>query len=190
MDQEEAPLPASEYPCCIDSLNSLPLHQKGGDGGTPASHQQQHDPEIVASTLRQNSINRWSLSTRTIAHYCRLEQIGEGTYGQVYRAHCLDRTLAHPAGGEIVALKKIRLHHPGYWGIPPTVLREIKILKQLQHKNLVKMFEVVSSKGVEELDWEDEREDEKRKKAKDSKASSSSKNHNSDKNNNSTPVLN
>lgn len=52
------------------------------------------------------------------------------------------------------------------------------------------MFEVVSSKGVEELDWEDEREDEKRKKAKDSKASSSSKNNNSDKNNNSTPVLN
>lgn len=191
MDQEEAPLPASEYPCCIDSLNSLPLHEKG-DGGSAsapaASHQ--HDPEIVASTLRQNSIHRWSLSTRTIAHYCRLEQIGEGTYGQVYRAQCLDRTLAHPAGGEIVALKKIRLHHPGYWGIPPTVLREIKILKQLQHKNLVKMFEVVSSKGVEELDWDDEREDEKRKKAKDSKASSSSKNHNSDKNNNSTPVLN
>ena len=49
------------------------------------------------------------------------------------------------------------------------------------------MFEVVSSKGVEELDWEDEREDEKRKKAKESKASSSSKN---DKSNNSTPVLN
>jgi len=53
------------------------------------------------------------------------------------------------------------------------------------------MFEVVSSKGAEELDWEDEREDEKRKKAKESKASSSSNNnHNSDKNNNSTPVLN
>lgn len=198
MDQAEAPLPASEYPCCIDSLNSLPLHEQSGGGGgdgnnsASASHQQQqHDPEIVASTLRQNSIHRWSLSTRTIAHYCRLEQIGEGTYGQVYRAQCLDRTLAHPAGGEIVALKKIRLHHPGYWGIPPTVLREIKILKQLQHKNLVKMFEVVSSKGVEELDWEDEREDEKRKKAKESKAQqalqSSSKN---DKSNNSTPVLN
>ena len=29
---------------------------------------------------------------------------------------------------------------------------------------MVKMYEVVSSKGVEELDWEDEREDEKRKK--------------------------
>mmetsp|Transcript_27845 Transcript_27845/g.55747 ORF Transcript_27845/g.55747 Transcript_27845/m.55747 type:complete len:1148 (-) Transcript_27845:67-3510(-) len=191
MDQEEAPLPASEYPCCTDSLNSLPLHEQNDNDGTTTAPQQHNDPGIVASTLRQNSIHRWSLSTRTIAHYCRLEQIGEGTYGQVYRAQCLDRTLAHPAGGEIVALKKIRLHHPGYWGIPPTVLREIKILKQLQHKNLVKMFEVVSSKGAEELDWEDEREDEKRKKAKESKASSSSNNnHNSDKNNNSTPVLN
>jgi serine/threonine protein kinase len=179
MDQEEAPLPASEYPCCIDSLNSLPLHEQGS-ASSSSSPQQHHDPEIVASTLRQNSIHRWSLSTRTIAHYCRLEQIGEGTYGQVYRAQCLDRTLAHPDGGEIVALKKIRLHHPGYWGIPPTVLREIKILKQLQHKNLVKMFEVVSSKGVEELDWEDEREDEKRKKAKESSNKSSLNNNNND----------
>ncbi|KAL7443743.1 hypothetical protein ACHAXM_009026, partial [Skeletonema potamos] len=198
MDQEEAPLPASEYPCCIDSLNSLPLHEQGS-ASSSSPPLQNHDPEIVASTLRQNSIHRWSLSTRTIAHYCRLEQIGEGTYGQVYRAQCLDRTLAHPDGGEIVALKKIRLHHPGYWGIPPTVLREIKILKQLQHKNLVKMFEVVSSKGVEELDWEDEREDEKRKKAKESSNKSSLNNNNNNdnssidnnmhKNNNSTPVL-
>ncbi len=64
----------------------------------------------------------------------------------------------------MVALKKIRLQHSGHMGIPPTVLREIKILKKLQHKAMVKMYEVVSSKGVEALDWEEEREDEKRKK--------------------------
>ena len=40
------------------------------------------------------------------------------------------------------------------------------------------MFEVVSSKGVEDLDWDDEREDEKRKKELKSKNS----------NDNSTPM--
>ncbi|OEU07348.1 Pkinase-domain-containing protein, partial [Fragilariopsis cylindrus CCMP1102] len=79
--------------------------------------------------------------TRTIYHYERIEQIGEGTYGQVYRARCKDTN-------EIVALKKIRVHHGIHWGIPPTVIREIKILKRLVHPNLVRMDEVVSSKDT------------------------------------------
>lgn len=90
--------------------------------------------------------------TRTIAHYERIEQIGEGTYGQVYRARCKDTN-------QIVAMKKIRVHHGGYWGLPPTILREIKILKRLRHPNLVQMVEVVSSKGVEEMDEDDEVEE-------------------------------
>ena len=145
-------LAASEYPTAPQAF----VDRAARDPAAP--------PPPSPSTLRGNALHRWTLSTRTIAHYVRLEQIGEGTYGQVYRASCLTPTLAHPQGGEMVALKKIRLHHPGYWGIPPTVVREIKILKKMQHPNLVKMFEVVSSKGVEELDGEDEREDERRKK--------------------------
>ncbi len=39
--------------------------------------------------------------------------------------------------------------------MPPTVIREIKILKRLVHPNLVRMIEVVSSKGVEHLDADD-----------------------------------
>lgn len=93
--------------------------------------------------------------TRTIAHYERIEQIGEGTYGQVYRARCKDTD-------QIVALKKIRVLHGGYWGLPPTILREIKILKRLRHPNLVQMVEVVSSKGVEHLDEDDEVEEKHR----------------------------
>jgi serine/threonine protein kinase len=58
-----------------------------------------------------------------------------------------------------VALKKIRVHHGGYWGMPPTVIREIKILKRLRHENLLTMVEVVSSKGVEHLDDDDEVEE-------------------------------
>lgn len=99
--------------------------------------------------------------TRTIAHYERLEQIGEGTYGQVYRARCLDTQ-------RVVAMKKIRVQYGDYWGLPPTVIREIKILQRLRHPRLVEMIEVVSSKGVEHLDEHDEhREDQKEKKKKD-----------------------
>ncbi len=97
----------------------------------------------------------WRSMTRTIAHYERIEQIGEGTYGQVYRARCKDTN-------QIVALKKIRVHHGDYWGLPPTVLREIKILKRLRHPNLVQMVEVVSSKGVEHLDDDDQVEEKHR----------------------------
>lgn len=87
--------------------------------------------------------------TRTVAHYKRLEQIGEGTYGQVYRAICQDT-------GQPVALKKMRLlSGRGYWGMPLQLIREIKILKQLHHPNLLQMIEVVTSKGVEHLDPDD-----------------------------------
>lgn len=92
--------------------------------------------------------NAWQHMTRTVAHYERLEQIGEGTYGQVYRARALD-------DDRIVALKKTRIHHGGYWGMPLQLIREIKILKRLQHPNLLKLIEVVTSKGVEHLDNDD-----------------------------------
>jgi len=113
----------------------------------------------AAEAEEWNNLHRWGSMTRTIAGYRRIEQIGEGTYGQVYRAQSL-------ASGRDVALKKIRVQHGGYYGIPPTVIREIKILKALHHPNMVEMVEVVSSKGVEDLDEDDEREDERRKKRK------------------------
>lgn len=121
----------------------------------PLHHSQQQQQQMQPLVLPEE--RNWSDMTRTIAHYQRLEQIGEGTYGQVYRARCLQTDRQ-------VALKKIRVHHGGYWGMPPTVIREIKILKRLKHPNLVTMIEVVSSKGVEWLDTHDEhREDKKLK---------------------------
>jgi serine/threonine protein kinase len=98
--------------------------------------------------------------TRTIAHYKRIEQIGEGTYGQVYKATCL-------SSSTIVALKKIRLTSVATEGLPRTVIREIKILKALKHENMVQMMEVVSSKGFEDLDEEDEHKEDKKKRLKD-----------------------
>lgn len=53
----------------------------------------------------------------------KLEKVGEGTYGKVYRAR-------EKATGMIVALKKTRLHEDEE-GVPPTTLREISILRML-----------------------------------------------------------
>jgi cyclin-dependent kinase len=65
----------------------------------------------------------------------KLEKIGEGTYGIVYKAK--DKLT-----GDILALKKIRLEAEDE-GIPSTAIREISLLKQLQHPNIVRLYDVV-----------------------------------------------
>mmetsp|Transcript_25821 Transcript_25821/g.83614 ORF Transcript_25821/g.83614 Transcript_25821/m.83614 type:complete len:317 (+) Transcript_25821:1451-2401(+) len=67
--------------------------------------------------------------------YQRLHKIGEGTYGVVYKAR--DKMT-----GETVALKKIRLDAEDE-GIPSTAIREISLLKELQHPNIVRLYDVV-----------------------------------------------
>lgn len=67
-----------------------------------------------------------------------IAQIGEGTYGQVYKARDVQ-------ANELVALKKVRLENEKE-GFPITAVREIKILRQLNHKNIVNLREIVTDK--------------------------------------------
>lgn len=67
--------------------------------------------------------------------YHKIEKIGEGTYGVVYKAK-------DTKTGDIVALKKIRLQAEEE-GIPSTAIREISLLKELQHKNIVRLLDVI-----------------------------------------------
>lgn len=67
-----------------------------------------------------------------------IAQIGEGTYGQVYKAKDV-------SANELVALKKVRLENEKE-GFPITAVREIKILRQLNHKNIVNLREIVTDK--------------------------------------------
>lgn len=69
--------------------------------------------------------------------YEKVEKIGEGTYGVVYRAR--DRNT-----GMTIALKKIRLEQEEE-GVPSTAIREISLLKELQHNNVVRLQDVVHS---------------------------------------------
>ncbi|KAK6028705.1 kinase domain protein [Ostertagia ostertagi] len=73
-----------------------------------------------------------------VEKYEILYQVGEGTYGQVYKAR--DKIT-----GEQVALKKVRLENEKE-GFPITAVREIKILRQLNHANVVKLVDIVTDK--------------------------------------------
>mmetsp|Transcript_9627 Transcript_9627/g.19962 ORF Transcript_9627/g.19962 Transcript_9627/m.19962 type:complete len:198 (-) Transcript_9627:397-990(-) len=78
---------------------------------------------------------------RSVENYENMEQIGEGQFGQVYMAR--DKKT-----GDVVALKKVRMDNEKE-GFPITAIREIKVLNSLNHKNLVKMKEIVTSRAHE-----------------------------------------
>ncbi len=61
--------------------------------------------------------------------YQKKEKLGEGTYGVVYKAQNL-------VTGELVAIKKIKLDKEDD-GVPSTAIREISLLKNLKHPNVV-----------------------------------------------------
>uniref|UniRef100_A0A8C9MEW1 cyclin-dependent kinase n=1 Tax=Serinus canaria TaxID=9135 RepID=A0A8C9MEW1_SERCA len=63
-------------------------------------------------------------------NFQKVEKIGEGTYGVVYKAR-------NKVTGEVVALKKIRPGTRETEGVPSTAIREISLLKELNHPNIV-----------------------------------------------------
>ncbi|KAG9232988.1 Serine/threonine-protein kinase bur-1 [Amylocarpus encephaloides] len=71
-----------------------------------------------------------------IKNYEVLGKLGEGTFGEVHRARSLTT-------GKIVALKKILMHNEKD-GFPITAMREIKLLKLLDHPNILRLEEMAT----------------------------------------------
>eukprot|EP00914_Ancora_sagittata_P028213 GHVO01055494.1.p1 GENE.GHVO01055494.1~~GHVO01055494.1.p1 ORF type:complete len:311 (-),score=34.74 GHVO01055494.1:134-1066(-) len=67
--------------------------------------------------------------------YIKVEKIGEGTYGVVYKGR-------NKKTNRTVALKKIRLESEEE-GVPSTAIREISLLRELQHPNIVCLEDVL-----------------------------------------------
>ena len=80
---------------------------------------------------------------RCVDLYKIVDKVGEGTYGEVYKATPPPELSIDP--GELLALKKVRLENEKE-GFPITAVREIKILRQLRHKNIIKLREIVTDK--------------------------------------------
>jgi hypothetical protein len=71
--------------------------------------------------------------------YERLAHVGEGTYGKVYKAK-------HVETGAFYALKRIRMEGEKD-GFPVTAMREVKLLQNLRHPNVLRLVEMMVSKG-------------------------------------------
>lgn len=67
--------------------------------------------------------------------YEKLLKIGEGTYGTVFKAKNRETQ-------EIVALKRVRLDDEDD-GVPSSALREICLLKELKHRNIIRLLDVL-----------------------------------------------
>lgn len=80
---------------------------------------------------------------RSVTEFEKLNRIGEGTYGIVYRA--LDTKT-----DEIVALKKMRMENEKD-GFPVSGLREINLLLNLRHDNIVPLTEIVVGKRLDSI---------------------------------------
>lgn len=65
--------------------------------------------------------------------------LGEGTYAKVYKA-------IDSGSGNIVALKKITLKDSE--GMPSTALREISILRNITHENIISILEIVHQENL------------------------------------------
>lgn len=67
--------------------------------------------------------------------YQRAQQVGEGTYGKVYKAK-------NVITEDFVALKKLRLESERE-GFPITAIREIKLLQSFDHPNVIGLLEMM-----------------------------------------------
>lgn len=91
------------------------------ENATPAPAKLSHPPSAIS--FREDP---------TFEH---IIQVGEGTYGKVYKSR-------NRATQEVVALKRLRLESERE-GLPITAVREIKLLQSLKHPNIVNLTEMV-----------------------------------------------
>ena len=68
-----------------------------------------------------------------------ISQVGEGTFGKVYKAK-------NTGNGRFVALKRIRMEAERD-GFPVTAMREIKLLQSIRHENVIRLYEMMVSNG-------------------------------------------
>lgn len=140
-----------------DDQTGVKLRQKPGQLGRKLSNQEEINKRLSLPAdlkLPDNFVSRQAVSptlegqiTRAtrrqslseigfgrIDTYTKLDKLGEGTYATVFKGKSR-------LTDNIVALKEIRLEHEE--GAPCTAIREVSLLKDLKHGNIVTLHDIV-----------------------------------------------
>ncbi|GAB7345216.1 hypothetical protein MBLNU457_3592t1 [Dothideomycetes sp. NU457] len=78
------------------------------------------------------------MDKRHPSSFQQLEKLGEGTYATVFKGR-------NRQTGEFVALKEIHLDSEE--GTPSTAIREISLMKELKHENIVNLYDVIHTEN-------------------------------------------
>lgn len=81
-----------------------------------------------------NSTGGAAGSSSLSSQFQQLGKLGEGTYATVYKGR-------NRGTGQLVALKEIALDSEE--GTPSTLIREISLMKELKHENIVTLYDVI-----------------------------------------------
>ncbi|KAG2064045.1 Pkinase-domain-containing protein [Suillus decipiens] len=115
----------------VDATQKLP----------PAEHKRKRAPVQRTRKQEQEAYGHLFLGCGQQSDYDATAKLGEGTFGEVHKA-------VHHLTGRLVALKRILMHNEKE-GMPVTALREIKILKAMNHPCIIEILDmfVVRSNG-------------------------------------------
>uniref|UniRef100_A0A7N8YKU9 Cyclin dependent kinase 16 n=1 Tax=Mastacembelus armatus TaxID=205130 RepID=A0A7N8YKU9_9TELE len=86
----------------------------------------------ISRRLRRVSLSE--IGFGKLETYIKLDKLGEGTYATVYKGRS-------KLTENLVALKEIRLEHEE--GAPCTAIREVSLLKDLKHANIVTLHDII-----------------------------------------------
>lgn len=117
-----------------DNLGTGDRHGMSTVSNTP---QQPRNASVSSSSSNNNTTSAGNMNANGVeldGKYKQLEKLGKGTYATVY-------TGINKKTGQLVALKEIKLDPEE--GTPSTAIREISLMKELKHENIVRLYDVI-----------------------------------------------